>query len=85
MAIKILRVEDTVRTRGRCRTTLYDDIKAGLWPEGVRLGKRAVGWPEHEADQLNAARIAGLADDEIRRLVKSLVAARSFAVARTGA
>jgi prophage regulatory protein len=35
-----------------------------------------VGWPAHEVAALNAARIAGKADAEIRALVTHLEAAR---------
>ena len=35
----------------------------------MSLGGRAVGWPAHEVAALNAARIAGKPDAEIRALV----------------
>jgi prophage regulatory protein len=35
-----------------------------------------VGWPANEVAALNAARIAGKSDDEIRQLVRKLEAAR---------
>jgi prophage regulatory protein len=37
---------------------------------------RAVGWPENEVFVLNAARIAGKSDDEIRQLVIKLETVR---------
>jgi prophage regulatory protein len=45
----------------------------------VSLGGRAVGWPANEVAALNAARIAGKADAEIRVLVAQLEAARKAA------
>jgi prophage regulatory protein len=45
----------------------------------VSLGGRAVGWPAHEVATLNAARIAGKPDNEIRKLVVQLEAARKAA------
>jgi hypothetical protein len=51
----------------------------GLWTKQVKLGPRAVGWPAHEVAALNAARIAGKTDDEIRALVVKLHAARKNA------
>jgi prophage regulatory protein len=42
----------------------------------VKLGARAVGWPASELAAVNAARINGLSDTEIRDLVKRLEAAR---------
>jgi prophage regulatory protein len=61
---------------GYARSTLYLRISEGLWTRPVRLGGRAVGWPAQEVAALNAARIAGKSDDEIRALVAELEAAR---------
>ena len=38
----------------------------------MSLGARAVGWPAGEVSAVNAARIAGKSDDDIRALVASL-------------
>jgi prophage regulatory protein len=54
-------------------------VSQGLWTKPVSLGARAVGWPSDEVDVLNAARIAGKSDDEIRELVSKLEAARTVA------
>ncbi len=43
------------------------------------LGWWAVGWPAHEAEALNAARIAGKSNDEVRALVVALETARKQA------
>ncbi|WP_394808123.1 helix-turn-helix transcriptional regulator [Nitrosomonas sp.] len=65
---------------GLSRSTIYQHITQGLWIKPIRLGARAVGWPAHEVAALNAARIAGKSDEEIRELVLKLIAARkSFA------
>jgi prophage regulatory protein len=45
----------------------------------VSLGARAVGWPSGEVAAINAARIAGKPDEEIRALVVKLEAARKAA------
>ncbi len=68
------RVEDT---SGYSRSTLYLRISQGLWTRPVSLGPRAVGWPAGEVAALNAARIAGKTDEEIRALVTQLEAART--------
>ena len=74
------RVEDT---SGNSRSTLYLRISQGLWTRPVSLGPRAVGWPASEVAALNAARIAGKSDEEIRALVAQLHAARVASPART--
>jgi prophage regulatory protein len=42
----------------------------------VKLGARAIGWPTEVILAINAARIAGKSDDEIRQLVRRLEAQR---------
>lgn len=61
---------------GYSRSTIYVRIAQGLWTKPISLGARAVGWPANEIATLNAARISGKSDDEIRELVKQLEAAR---------
>lgn len=72
----ILRLPAVKRESGDSRSTTYLRISQGLWTKQVRLGPRSVGWPAHEVAALNAARIAGKTEDEIRELVKKLEAAR---------
>ncbi len=79
MATNILRLPTVLRKRGRSRSAHYLDIQQGLFPCPVSIGARAVGWPEDEVDAINAARIAGKTDAEIRALVASLEAARKTA------
>ncbi|KIF83774.1 transcriptional regulator [Noviherbaspirillum autotrophicum] len=75
----ILRLPVVLKRRGRSRAAHYLDIQQGLFTPPVPIGLRAVGWPEYEVDALNAARIAGKNDDEIRALVAELMAARKVA------
>ncbi len=76
MTHRILRLPAVLDKRGRSRSAHYLDIQQGLFTRPVPVGARAVGWPEHEVDVLNAARIAGKSVAEIRLLVASLQAAR---------
>ena len=48
-------------------------------PRQISLGPRAIGWPATEIEALNAARISGKTDDEIRLLVLKLESARKAA------
>lgn len=61
---------------GLARSTLYLRIDQRLWTRPVNLSARAVGWPAEEVAAINAARIAGKSDEEIRHLVTKLEAAR---------
>lgn len=78
MANTILRLPATKAESGYSRSTIYLRISQGLWTKPVPLGARAVGWPAREVAAINAARIAGKSDDEIRRLVAELEATRKF-------
>ena len=78
-ALTILRRRQIEAESGYSRSTLYLRIAQGLWTKQVSLGARAVGWPAAEVDALNAARIAGKTDAEIRALVLRLEAARTGA------
>lgn len=80
MAHTILRLPSVKSQSGYSRSTIYLRIEQGLWPKPVSLGARAVGWPASEVTVMNAARIAGKSDDEIRALVTNLEAARKAAV-----
>jgi prophage regulatory protein len=82
MATNILRRPAVQAKTGRPRSSLYQDIADGLFPAPIRLGVRSSGWPEAEVDAVNAARIAGTPDSELRALVAQLMAARK---ARQGA
>ncbi len=75
----ILRLPIVKSESGLSRSTIYLRIFQGLWTKPVSLGARAVGWPSDEVEAINAARIAGNTDDEIRILVTELEAARKEA------
>ena len=76
----IFRLPAVKSETGLSRSTLYLRISQGLWPKPVSLGARAVGWPAREVAAINAARIAGKSDEEIRALVVKLEAARRTVV-----
>ena len=80
MSCFILRLPAAKTQSGYSRSTIYLRISQGLWTRPVRLGPRAVGWPAFEVDALNAARIAGKTDAEIRELVLSLQSKRKDVV-----
>lgn len=63
-------------TGHRSHASIYNAIRAGLFTSGVAIGQRSRGWPSDEVKAINAARIAGKSDAEIRELVKHLHAKR---------
>jgi prophage regulatory protein len=78
---KILRLSEVLERYGKKETATRDAIAAGLFPSFVQLGGRCIGLPEHELEQVIRARIAGLPDDEIRKLVERIHADRAITAA----
>lgn len=76
-ATTILRRKSVEVETGYSRSTIYLRITQGLWTKPISIGARAVGWPASEVQALNAARIAGRSDSEIRTLVDKLHTARN--------
>lgn len=76
MVQTLLRLPRVKAETGASRSTIYLRIQQGLWTKPVKLGPRSVGWPASEVAALNAARISGMVDTEIRALVAKLEAAR---------
>jgi prophage regulatory protein len=68
----IIRLPKVLAISGCSRSYIYQLINEGLWPKSVRLGARAVGWPEREVSAVCEARIAGQSNEEIRRLIEQL-------------
>jgi prophage regulatory protein len=79
MTHAILRLPTLKSESGLSRSTIYLRIAQGLWTKPVSLGGRAVGWPASEVTALNAARISGKSNEEVRDLVAELEAARKMA------
>lgn len=72
----IQRLRVVLQLRGRSRSSHYLDIQQGLFTPPVLIGSRAVGWPSSEVEAINAARIAGKSEEEVRDLVAKLQVAR---------
>lgn len=79
MVQTLLRLPAVKAESGASRSTIYLRIQQGLWTKPVKLGPRSVAWPASEIAALNAARIAGMDDGEIRALVTKLEASRKTA------
>lgn len=68
----LLRLPAVMNATGQTRSTLYLRIKQRLMTPPVKLGERCAAWPSDEIAAINAARIAGKTDAEIRELVAQL-------------
>jgi len=76
MTHNILRLPAVLADTGLSRSTIYLRIAQGVFTHPVSLGARAVGWPAHEVTAINAARIAGRTEAQMRELVSALESAR---------
>ena len=43
---RMLRRKEVEKITGRSRSSIYDGIAAGTFPKPVKIGARAVAWPE---------------------------------------
>jgi prophage regulatory protein len=81
----LLRLPAVKAQSGYSRSTIYLRMSQGLWTKPVSLGARAVAWPAGDVAALNAARIAGKSDAQIRALVLKLEGLRPAADAGASA
>ena len=72
MSNAIYRLSKVKIETGLPRSTIYLRIQQGLLTKPISLGGRSVGWPATEISQINAARVAGKSNEEIKRLVCEL-------------
>jgi prophage regulatory protein len=81
----ILRLPEVKRRRGfRADASVYNEVREGLFTTGVAISQRSKGWPDYEVDAINAARVAGKSNQDIRSLVQMLHAKRGELVILQG-
>lgn len=51
MTNRILRLKDVIEKTGLSRSSIYQFMKDGTFPQSIQLGARAVGWREADIDQ----------------------------------
>lgn len=69
---KLLRLNDVKDRISLKRSTIYSLVKQGLFPEQIRLSKRAVGWIEQDILAWMACKECGVSDDKLRAVVAKL-------------
>lgn len=78
MSYNLIRLSDVMERTGLSRASVYLHVGKGVLTPPVKIGERSAAWPEAEINAINAARIAGKSEDEVRVLVASLEAQRRF-------
>jgi prophage regulatory protein len=74
--MRLLKKTEVLKLTAKSNTTLYSDIKLGLMIPACKISQNSVAWPEHEIFAINAARVAGKSDEQIKKLVTELVKLR---------
>jgi prophage regulatory protein len=76
---RVIRMSEVQALTGLSKSSLYARVMQGTWPRPIKIGARASAWLESEVAALNAARIRGASEEEIKLLVSALVAQRAHA------
>lgn len=84
-SVYLERMPDVFRRTGDPRATWYRKSKLGLVTPPIKLSERSSAVPSNETDAIIAARVAGKSQEEIRSLVKRLIAERAERFARIAA
>ena len=72
----IIRPSEMKAHTGQAISSAYADVKEGLLPPPIKLGKRASGWIAREIAEIQKARIQGRSEAEIKTLVRDLMRRR---------
>lgn len=72
----------TTQMGHKSRTPLYQSIREGTFIRPIKIGRKAVGFPAAEVEQILSARAAGASIAQIKQLVSSLHAQRAERLAQ---
>jgi prophage regulatory protein len=75
----ILRLPEVLKVTGVTRSSLYEQMAAGLFPASVLTGMRSVGWPYKEVEAMQQAKLAGMSKAELTSIVEQMHANRKIA------
>lgn len=56
--LRLLRMREVCQRSGKSRSAIFRRVAAGDFPAPVKVGARAIAWPEHEVTAWIASRIA---------------------------
>ena len=72
----LIRIKEVEAQSGLKKSMVYNLVSRGEFCPPVKISERSVAWISDEIEAINAARIAGQSNDQIRELVKTLMAKR---------
>ena len=65
-------MQQVLNRKAIARSTLYAEIKHGVFPKPIKLGKRKIVWPEHEIDQMMLLYLSEPSAYQLREFVREL-------------
>ena len=71
---KIIRLAQVMAMTEYSRSTIYKQVKQGVFPKAIGMGDRAVAWVTSEVNEIINARIKGFTDKQLQQLVLELKA-----------
>lgn len=77
----LLKIQTVIAVEGSSASSVYRAVADQLLPPPIKLSARCSRWVAGELQAVRAARIAGKSPDQIRALVRDLVAKRAGVVA----
>lgn len=69
---KLIRLSEVLDRYPVSRSTLYKQIKQGVFPRPIQISDRSVAWIESEISQILFAKIQNRGTEDTRRLVSAL-------------
>ena len=75
--LKLVRRASVLKQKARSKSALQLDEKAGLFCPPISIGDRAVTYIQTEVDAVIQARTEGQTTEQIKALVKQLIAGRT--------
>ncbi len=76
---RLIRMPQVLDAMGEKKSRFYALAQAGLMPRPIKIGTQAAVLPEYEVRAVNAARIRGATEAELRAVVADLHARRTLA------
>ncbi|AYA64177.1 helix-turn-helix transcriptional regulator [Alteromonas sp. RKMC-009] len=80
--VTILKLSETLKRVNRCKTSIWNDVKEGIFPPPIKTGKTSAGYIESEVDAVLLARSVNFSDDQLKDLVEKLVQKRQESASR---
>jgi prophage regulatory protein len=76
MQFTMMRTLAVAEARGVSRSQLYIDVEAGLVTPPIKRSTNINVWPSTEIEAINRLEASGASQDELRALVRQLIAQR---------